>query len=45
MKKILDCRHGKFIFNDNDKYIGKSLKEYGEWSEGEIHLLTQICKN
>ena len=42
--RILNCRHGKFIFNDNDKYIGKSLKEYGEWSEGEIHLLTQICK-
>ena len=33
-----------YKINDNDEYIGKSLKEYGEWFEGEIHLLTQICK-
>ena len=32
-------KHGIFSFYDNDKYVGKSLSEYGEWSESEVELI------
>ena len=35
-------KHGIFSFYDNDKYVGKSLLEYGEWSESEVQLIMQI---
>lgn len=35
-------KHGIFSFYDNDKYIGKSLLEYGEWSESEVQLIKQL---
>ena len=38
-KKI---KHGIFSYYSNDKYIGKSLSEYGEWSEAEVNLLKQL---
>ena len=33
------ARHGIFIFNRNDRLIGRSLDLYGEWCESEIALL------
>ena len=30
------------VFNKNDMYIGRSIKEYGEWSQAEIDLCKQI---
>ena len=42
--EIVKARHGSFVINKNDTYIGRSLKNYGEWSEEEIKLLKQICK-
>ena len=38
-KKI---KHGLFSYYTNDEYIGKSLSEYGEWSEAEVSLLKQV---
>ena len=35
-------KHGIFSYYSNDQYIGKSLSEYGEWSEAEVSLLTQL---
>ena len=35
-------RDGWMVYNKNDTYIGKSIKEYGEWSQGEIDLCKQI---
>jgi len=35
-------KHGIFSYYKNDQYIGKSLSEYGEWSEPEIELLKQV---
>ena len=35
-------RDGWMVYNKNDKFVGKSIKEYGEWSLGEIDLLKQI---
>ena len=30
------------VYNKNDSYVGKSIKEYGEWSQAEIDLCKQI---
>ena len=30
------------VYNKNDSYIGKSIKEFGEWSQGEIDLCKQV---
>ncbi len=35
-------KHGIFSYYSNDQYIGKSLSEYGEWSDAEVSLLTQL---
>ena len=35
-------KHRIFSYYSNDQYIGKSLSEYGEWSEAEVNLLTQL---
>ena len=35
-------KHGTFSYYSNDQYIGKSLSEYGEWSEAEVGLLKQL---
>eukprot|EP00290_Baffinella_frigidus_P055520 CAMPEP_0180340692 /NCGR_PEP_ID=MMETSP0989-20121125/800_1 /TAXON_ID=697907 /ORGANISM="non described non described, Strain CCMP2293" /LENGTH=421 /DNA_ID=CAMNT_0022329423 /DNA_START=6 /DNA_END=1268 /DNA_ORIENTATION=+ len=37
---IVDARHGTFLVNVNDMYIGASLLAYGEWSEDEITVMT-----
>ncbi len=39
---LIKMRDGWMIYNKNDIYIGKSIKEYGEWSQGEIDLFEQI---
>jgi FkbM family methyltransferase len=41
---VKQCRHGLFAYNVNDLYIGRSLDEYGEWSEGELSLLFQVLR-
>ena len=41
---VKQCRHGLFAYNVNDLYIGRSLDEYGEWSESELSLLFQVLK-
>ena len=38
-------KHGIFSYYSNDQYIGKSLSEYGEWSEAEVNLLKQLLSN
>ena len=38
-------KHGIFSYYTNDEYIGKSLSEYGEWSESEVVLLKQLVKD
>jgi FkbM family methyltransferase len=36
------CKHGLFMYNRNDSYIGRSLDLYGEWCDFEIELLSQF---
>ena len=40
-----NIKHGTFLYHENDRYIGKSLSEYGEWSEGEVELIKKIVSN
>lgn len=42
--KLVQGRHGRFLANPMDVYIGRSLIEYGEFSEGECTLLTRILR-
>ncbi len=39
-----DFRYGKIMYNQLDQYIGKSLRLYGEYSQGEADLFEQIVK-
>ncbi len=41
--RLVDARHGRFLANPNDVYIGRALIEYGEFSELESRLIGQIC--
>ena len=41
--RLVEARHGRFLANPNDVYIGRALIEYGEFSELESHLIGQIC--
>jgi len=36
------CRHGWMLYHSTDQYIGRGLKKYGEFSEGEVALFRQM---
>jgi len=38
------CRHGEMIFNRHDRYIGRSLEHYGEFSEQEVELFATFLR-
>jgi len=38
------CKHGLFIYNPNDTFIGASMEAYGEWCEYELDLLQKFIK-
>jgi FkbM family methyltransferase len=38
------CKHGLFLINTQDTYVGRSLREYGEWSELEFEMFAQIVQ-
>lgn len=42
--RVIESRHGSFIVQDNDQYVGRSLAVYGEYSEGEWALLCQMVR-
>jgi len=37
--QVIDGRRGKFICQSNDQYVGRSLVEYGEYSETELAMI------
>jgi FkbM family methyltransferase len=41
--KLVRGRHGLFLANANDIYVGRSLIHYGEFSELEWRLLSRLC--
>ncbi len=42
---LVKAKHGYTLYNKNDRYIGKSIEVYGEFSELELTLFAQICKS
>jgi FkbM family methyltransferase len=42
--RIKRCRHGTMMYLPADLYVGRSFDLYGEFSEGEIALFTQIVR-
>lgn len=42
--EVVEGRHGSFLCQDNDLYVGRSLVAYGEYSEAEVALLAQILE-
>ena len=41
---LKSARHGTFLYNLRDTYIGQSLHHYGEWSEFEVRLFAQFVR-
>lgn len=41
---LTNTRHGLFVYNRHDAYIGRSLDLYGEWSDGEVGLILQVLR-
>jgi FkbM family methyltransferase len=42
--KQAQCRYGTFSFYEDDRYIGRALSRYGEYSEGEAQLYRKLIK-
>ena len=42
---IKQCRHGLFMYNLNDLFVGRGMDIYGEWCEAELDCLGQILKS
>ena len=42
--RLVDGRHGRFLCNPNDHYIGRSLIAYGEWGEAEVRLFERVLR-
>ena len=41
---LVEVRHGYVLYNVNDRYIGRSVEHYGEWSPGETALFGRFCR-
>lgn len=44
MIQVTDCRHGRMMYMDNDKWIGKSYAIYGECLQNEIDFISHFVK-
>jgi FkbM family methyltransferase len=44
MNVLKNCRHGLMLYNTNDVYIGRSLNDYGEFSEEEAEIFAELVK-
>jgi FkbM family methyltransferase len=41
---LIAARHGRLLVNKHDIYIGRSIRELGEFSEGEVDLFRQVMR-
>jgi FkbM family methyltransferase len=41
---IRRCRHGTMMYLSQDRYVGRSFTEYGEYSEGEVDIFRQCLR-
>lgn len=42
--RLKRCRYGLMLYNPNDRFVGRALDLYGEFSEGEVQLFRQTVK-
>jgi len=42
--KLIKAKEGFCLYNKNDQYVGRSIENYGEFSQLEVELFEQICK-
>ncbi len=42
--RLKACRHGTFLYNPNDRYLGRSLDLYGEFSAGEAAAFGRLLR-
>ena len=42
--RVIKGKHGYFLYNTNDRFVGKSLEAYGEWCEPELELLLKVLE-
>ena len=40
---IVNSNHGPMIINQNDKYIGQSIRQLGSWAQDDIDLINNFC--
>ncbi len=40
---LVEGRHGLFLANHHDSFVGRALIEYGEYSKDEWDVLAQLC--
>ena len=43
--KTAQCRHGIFTYHSEDRFLGTSLRIYGEWSEDEVRMYDVFLKS
>ncbi len=41
---VKTCRYGTMVFNTFDRYLGRGLDLYGEFSEGEVEMFRQLVR-
>lgn len=42
--QLVECRHGRFLVLENDEYVGRCLEKYGEYSEDEVRVFSEIVR-
>ena len=41
---VENAKHGRFLVNPNDTYVGRSIITYGEWGEAEVRLFQKLLR-
>lgn len=42
--RVAQSRHGFFTYHSEDRFLGTSLRIYGEYSEGEVHVYDSLLR-
>lgn len=37
-QRLAECKHGTFLYNCHDQYVGMAIEHYGEYAEFELNL-------
>jgi len=45
INKLVNTKYGFMLCNINDKYVGRALIKYGEYSEDEVVLFKTLCSS